>query len=59
MSATDKRRFSVTLTRAYWELMDRMVDEGIHFTHGAVILEALRRLFRSYGYPPFEEKEAY
>ena len=59
MSATDKRRLSVTVTRPYWELIDRMVAEGIHFKPGSVILEALRRLFRSYGYPPFDEKEGF
>ncbi len=55
MAANDKKRISVTTTRAYWELMDQMVEEGIHLSPGAVVLEALRRLFRDYGYPPFVE----
>ena len=53
-----KIRVSVTLTKPYLDALDRLVDEGIYLSKGEAILEALRRLLRSYGIEPFAEKGA-
>jgi len=49
----EKTRVSVTLTKPYIDALDHLVDEGIYFEKGEAILEALRRLLRSYGLEPF------
>ena len=51
--ATGKKRTSVTLTKAYRDGIDHLVEEGIYLDNGVVIRDALRALFRSYGMPPF------
>ena len=53
----EKTRVSVTLTRPYLDALDRLVEEGIYLSKGEIILEALRRLLRSYGLDPFRSHE--
>jgi len=49
----DKIRVSVTMTKPYVEVLDRLVEEGLYFTRGAIVLEALRVFFRERGIEPF------
>ncbi len=58
MSETDKTRISVTVTKAYVEGLNKLVEEGLYLNRGEIILEALRILFRSYGIEPFAAKSA-
>lgn len=51
-----KIRVSVTLTKPYLDALDRLVKEGIYLSQGEIILEALRRLLRSYEIAPFSPK---
>ena len=53
---SDKKRFSVTLTRSYIEALDRLVEEGLYIDHQDAIRHALRRLFQYHGMKPFLEK---
>lgn len=53
---TDKRRFSLTLTKPYIEALNRLVEEGIYIDHQDAIRHALRRLFQFHGMEPFLEK---
>jgi len=53
----EKTRISVTLMKPYLDALDHLVDEGIYLTKGEVIMESLRRLFRSYGIEPFTGDE--
>ena len=53
-----KIRVSVTLTKPYLEALDRLVKEGIYLSQGEIIMEALRRIFRSYGMEQFSMKGA-
>ena len=57
VSNNEKKRFSVTLTNAYVNALDQMVEEGIYLDHQAAIRDALRRLFQYHGIGPFSEKE--
>jgi len=50
---SDKKRFSVTLTTAYVEALDGLVDVGVYLDLQDVIRDALRRLFRSHRIEPF------
>ncbi len=43
----------VTLTQAYVDALDRLVEEGLYLDRGEIILEALRVLLRDYGIEPF------
>lgn len=52
----DKKRFSVTLTTAYVEALDRLVGVGVYLDHQDAIRDALRRLFQFHGLEPFSEK---
>ena len=52
----EKTRVSVTMTGAYIEALDHLVDEGLYLGRGEIVLEALRRLFRGYGLEPFSLK---
>lgn len=51
-----KKRISVTLTEAYLNALDHLVDEGIYLGRGDTILEAIRNLLRGYGVEPFTAK---
>ena len=53
MSDKAKTRVSVTLTKAYLDALDRLVEEGIYLSKGEIILEALRSLLRQQGMEPF------
>ena len=53
MSKKVKRRLSLTLTKAYVEALDYLVDEGIYMEHQVAIRAALRLLFRRHGVEPF------
>lgn len=44
-----KRRFSVTLTPPFIEVLDSLVEKGIYINHQAAIRESLRRLFKVSG----------
>jgi len=54
----DKSRVSVTMTEAYVDALDHLVEKGLYLNRGEAVLEALRHLFRSYGIEPFAAKEA-
>ena len=49
----DKRRFSVTLTTAYVDALDKLVEDGLYLDHQDGIRGSLRRLFRHHGIEPF------
>ena len=49
----DSSKLDVTLTQAYVDALDRLVEEGLYLDRGEIILEALRVLLRDYGIEPF------
>jgi len=49
----DKKRYSVTLTKAYVDALDSLVGKGIYLDHQASIRDAMRILFRLHGIEPF------
>ncbi len=53
MSGNVKTRISVTVTTAYVEGLNELVEKGLYLNRGEIILEALRILFRGYGIEPF------
>ena len=53
-----KKRVSVTLTNAYLEALDQLVEKGIYLEHQVAIRDAMRLLFRFHGIAPFFKKEA-
>ena len=53
MSGNVKTRISVTVTTAYVEGLNKLVEKGLYLNRGEIILEALRILFKSYGIEPF------
>ena len=53
MSDKAKTRVSVTLTKAYLDALDRLVEEGIYLSKGEIVLEALRLHLRQQGIEPF------
>ena len=57
MSETDKICISVTVTQAYVEGLNKLVEDGVYLKRGEIILEALRLLFRRYGIEPFKVVE--
>jgi len=44
------------MTQPYLDALDHLVEDGIYLSRGDVILEALRSLFRGYGFEPFAKK---
>lgn len=52
----EKIRISVTMTGTYVEALDHLVEEGLYLGRGEIVLEALRRLFGSYGLESFSLK---
>ena len=48
-----RTRVSVTMTEAYLEALDLLVDRGIYLSRGEAIMEGIRMLFRSYKIEPF------
>jgi len=57
VSNAEKKRFSVTLTNAYVEALNCLVEVGIYLDHQDAIRDALRRLFQFHGIDPFSENE--
>jgi len=53
-----KKRISLTLTGAYVDALDRLVEKGIYLEHQVAIRDAMRRLFQFHGIEPFGEKVA-
>ena len=51
-----KKRFSVTLTTAYVDALDQLVEEGLYLDHQDGIRGSLRRLFRHHGIEPFRSQ---
>ncbi len=49
----EKRRYSLTLTKAYVEALDQLVERGIYLESQGAIRGALRRLFRYHRIEPF------
>lgn len=58
MSKKEKTRVSITMTKPYLDKLDHLVDEGIYLSRGEAVLEALRRLLKSYGLEPFSSKNS-
>ncbi|GAH86927.1 unnamed protein product [marine sediment metagenome] len=52
----NRKRFSVTLTTAYVEAMEGLVDVGVYLDLQDVFRDALRQLFRSHRIEPFLQK---
>jgi len=51
-----KKRFSVTLTNAYVEALNQLVEKGLYLDHQDGIRGSLRRLFRHHGIEPFRSE---
>lgn len=49
----EKNRFSLTLTDAYVEGMNRLVEMGIYLDHQNIMRDILRRLLKEYRISPF------
>lgn len=49
----EKIRVSVTMTKPYVEVLDHLVETGIYFTRGEIVLEALRLFLREREIEPF------
>ncbi len=43
----------VTVTQAYIDALDRLVEKGIYLDRGEIIMDALMHLFRRYKMAPF------
>ena len=55
---SDRTRIGLTLTQAYIETLDQLVEMGLYIDYQAAIRDALRRLFQFHGLEPFTDKEA-
>lgn len=53
-----KKRVSLTLTKAYEDALDQLVEKGIYLEHQVAIRDAMRLLFRHHGIEPFVETGA-
>lgn len=54
----EKTRVSITMTAAYTDALDVLVQKGLYLNRGEAVLEALRHFFRGYGIEPFATKSA-
>lgn len=54
----EKIRVSITMTKQYLDALDYLVEQGIYLGRGEAVLEAVRRLLRSYGVEPFATRVA-
>ncbi len=52
----DGSKLDVTMTQAYVDALDRLVEEGLYLNRGEIILDALRRLLREQGIEPFSKR---
>ncbi len=48
-----RTRISVTFTKPYIDVLNRLVEEEIYLNRGDIVLEALRILLGRYGIEPF------
>ena len=55
---TDKTRVSITMTKPYVKALDSLVEVGLYFTRGEIVLEALRHFLKGYGLKPFVTPES-
>lgn len=55
LSKKEKIRVSVTMTNAYVEGLNQLVEDGIYLNRGEFILEAIRKLLEEKGVKPFGE----
>lgn len=53
----EKFRTSLTLTRAYLDLLDGLVDEGFYMERQSAIREFIRDGFKKHGLEPFKGLE--
>lgn len=53
----EKQRVSVTMTQAYVEKLDGLVEEGLYLNRGQIVREGLRYVFRGYGLEPVQVLE--
>ena len=53
----EKKRITVTMTKHYIDALDGIVEKGIYMTRSDVVLEILRRFFKSRGIEPFSSKD--
>ena len=49
----EKTRLSVTMTKAYVDALDHLVEKGLYLGRGDIVLDALRVLFRRHGIESF------
>ena len=54
---SDKKRYSVTLTTAYREAIERLIWLGVYLDPQDVIRDFMRRGFQLYGLEPFTAPE--
>ena len=52
----DGSKLDVTMTQAYVDALDLLVEEGLYLNRGEIILDALRRLLREQGIEPFSKR---
>ena len=52
----ERTRVSVTMTQAYVDALDHLVEEGIYLTKGEFILESVRNNLKIYGIKPFAKE---
>lgn len=51
--AVERERIYLTLTRAYVDALDRLVEKGIYLERAEALRDALRLFFEIQGIPPF------
>ena len=57
VSNNDKKRYSLTLTKAYIGALDGLIEVGIYMDYQDAIRDALRQIFQFHGIEPFSQKE--
>lgn len=53
----EKKRLSLTLTQAYVDALDSLVEEGLYLERQVAIREGLRLLFKHHGMELFPDPE--
>ena len=49
-SKPKKTRVSVTMTKPYLDFVDGLIERGIYFRRGDVVLASLRRMAKDFGF---------
>ena len=49
MSEGLKLSLTIRLSKAYLEVMEKMIDKGVYASKGEIVRDALRLLFEKYG----------